>query len=183
MPDRDAGRTDPVEAVSLEDCIPSLRRYARSLTSLPHELDDLVHDCLVRALERLHTRRQDGDLRAWLFAIMHNLFVSRARQVRRRGTSETLDSLSESTLATEPSQEPQAEAKRVIEALDTLPAEQRTILVLVAVEGLSYADVALAQSIPIGTVMSRLSRARERLARAMEASSPAQAVPADRTSR
>ncbi len=76
---------------SMEACIPSLRRYARSLLRDRDEVDDLVHDCLVRALDQLHTRREDGDLRAWLFAIMHNLFISRVRRNKRRGQLVSLD--------------------------------------------------------------------------------------------
>ena len=149
----------------MESCIPSLRRYGRSLSRDQQDVDDLVHDCLVLALEQLHTRREGGDLRPWLFAIMHNLFVSRFRQDRRRGKPEAIDAIPESSFAQAATQEIRAETQRVWEALHTLPPEQRSVLVLVSVEDLSYADVARVLNIPIGTVMSRLSRARERLAR------------------
>ena len=99
---------------------------------------------------------------------MHNLFVSRFRQVRRRGRAEALDAVPEASFAQPPAQELRAETQRVWEALYTLPPEQRSVLVLVAVENLSYAEAARVLNIPIGTVMSRLARARERLARAME---------------
>jgi len=152
----------------LESCIPSLRRYGRSLSRDQQDVDDLVHDCLVRALEQLHTRRETGDLRPWLFAIMHNLFVSRFRQAKRRSRPEALDTVPEAAFAQAPTQEVRAETRRVWEALHTLPHDQRSVLVLVSVEDLSYADAARVLNIPIGTVMSRLSRARERLARVME---------------
>ena len=152
----------------MESCIPSLRRYGRSLSRDQQDVDDLVHDCLVRALEQLHTRREGGDLRPWLFAIMYNLFVSRFRQTRRRGRPQAIDDVPEAVFAQPPMQEVRVETQRVWDALHTLPAEQRSVLVLVSVEDLSYADAARVLNIPIGTVMSRLSRARERLARAME---------------
>ena len=160
----------------MENCIPSLRRYGRSLTRDQQEVDDLVHDTLVRALEKLHTRRGAGDLRPWLFAIMHNLFVSRFRQTKRRGKPERIDVVTEGALTQAPSQEMRMETHRVWEALHTLPPEQRSVLVLICVEELSYADVARVLDIPIGTVMSRLSRARERLARALESRDAAQEV-------
>jgi RNA polymerase sigma-70 factor (ECF subfamily) len=154
--------------MSLEGCIPSLRRYGRSLSRDHQEVDDLVHDCLVRALEQLHTRRETGDLRPWLFAIMHNLFVSRFRRAKRRGRPEALDTVPESAVAQPATQEMSAETGLVWDALHELPPEQRSVLVLVSVEDLSYADVARVLSIPIGTVMSRLSRGRERLSRLLE---------------
>jgi len=99
---------------------------------------------------------------------MHNLFVSRFRRARRRGRVETLDAVPEASFAQPPTQEMRAETQRVWDALHTLSPEQRSVLVLVAVEDLSYADAARVLNIPIGTVMSRLARARERLARAVE---------------
>ena len=164
MADR-GSRREREDTSSLESCIPSLRRYGRSLSRNQQDVDDLVHDCLVRALEQLHTRRETGDLRPWLFAIMHNLFVSRFRQERRRGRPEAIDAIPEGALAQPPMQEVRAETQRVWEALHMLPPEQRSVLVLVSVEDLSYAEVSRVLNIPIGTVMSRLSRARERLAR------------------
>ena len=163
----------------MESCIPSLRRYGWSLTRDHQDVDDLVHDCLVRALERLHTRRETGDLRPWLFAIMHNLFVSRVRQAKRRGRLEAMDEVSEAHFAQPPTQEVRAETQRVWDALHALPPEQRSVLVLICVEDLSYADAARVLNIPIGTVMSRVSRARERLARLM-ASGTIDAVAGDR---
>src|SRR5256885_10826635 len=68
----------------MEACIPALRRYASALLSGRPDADDLVHDCLVRALERLHTRREDVAIRVWLFAIMHNLFISQLRKAKVR---------------------------------------------------------------------------------------------------
>lgn len=153
---------------SMEACIPALRRYARALVRNREEVDDLVHDCLVRALDQLHTRRDDGDLRAWLFTIMHNLFVSRVRRNKSRGPTVSLEEVGEDRLGMRPSQDTHMQGRDLLRALDYLSEEQRSVLLLVSVEDLSYADVAQVLGIPIGTVMSRLSRARERLRQLMD---------------
>lgn len=152
----------------IESCIPSLRRYALALLRDRQEVDDLVHDCLVRSLDQLHTHREDADMRAWLFAIMHNLFVSRRRQRRVRGYMDAMDEVSEGALGVPATQEEHVHTRDVMRALQSLPEEQRSVLLLVSVEDLSYAEVAQVLAIPIGTVMSRLARARERLRRIME---------------
>lgn len=148
---------------SMEACIPALRRYARSLLRDRQEVDDLVHDCLARALDQLHTRRDDGDPRAWMFAIMHNLFVSRTRRSKIRGRTVSLEDVNQDKLAMRATQEGHMQAQDLLRALDGLSEEQRSVLLLVSVEDLTYAEVAQVLGIPIGTVMSRLSRARERL--------------------
>src|SRR5689334_13713116 len=91
-------RTVTVSSVltRIEDCIPALRRYAAALLRNREEADDLVHDCLVRALDKLHTRREDADVRAWLFAIMHNLFISQLRRSKARPSGERLTETHES---------------------------------------------------------------------------------------
>ncbi|MGH7154228.1 MAG: sigma-70 family RNA polymerase sigma factor [Acetobacteraceae bacterium] len=150
---------------SMEACIPALRRYAGALLRDRQEVDDLVHDCLVRALERLHTRQDDGNLRAWLFTILHNLFVSQARRGQRRGGMRSLDEVAEETFSQRASQETHVETNELLRAVDALPQDQRSVLLLVVVEDLTYAEVAVVLGIPIGTVMSRLARARDRLAR------------------
>jgi RNA polymerase sigma-70 factor, ECF subfamily len=150
---------------AMEACIPALRRYAGTLLRDRQEVDDLVHDCLVLALDRLHTRRNDAEMRPWLFAIMHNLYVSRLRQRRTRGTAEPLDTVDEATLGVDARQEDHVQTREVMAAVERLPADLRSVLVLVTVEDLPYAVVAHVLDIPIGTVMSRLSRARERIRR------------------
>lgn len=145
----------------LEPQIPALRRYAYALLR-DHDLaDDLVQDTLERALSRWRLRRDDGDLRAWLFAIQRNLYVNRWRQHRRRGTAITLDEVP--TQGTAPNQEAVLEVHDVLAAMDHLPEEQKSLLLLVGVEDFSYDDAARILGMPIGTVMSRLSRARQRL--------------------
>lgn len=150
---------------TMEACIPALRRYAGTLLRNRQEVDDLVHDCLVRALDRLHTRRGDLQMRPWLFAIMHNLYVSRLRQKRTRGEAEPLDIVAEDRFGVSAMQEDQVQAREVMEVVQKLPEDLRSALLLVTVEDLSYAEVAQVLNVPIGTVMSRLSRARERVRR------------------
>jgi RNA polymerase sigma-70 factor, ECF subfamily len=157
---------------SMEACVPALRRYARSLLRDRQEVDDLVHDCLVRALDQLHTRRDDGDLRAWLFAIMHNLFISRARRNKAWSRTVSLEEVNQDDLGMRATQEGHVQARDLLRALDELSEEQRSVLLLVTVEDLSYAQVAQVLGIPIGTVMSRLSRARERLRQMTEGEAP-----------
>jgi RNA polymerase sigma factor (sigma-70 family) len=156
----------------MEACIPALRRYASALLRDRQEVDDLVHDCLVRALDRLHTHREDAELRPWLFAIMHNLFVSRIRRVKRRGVTEPIEAADLAALGQRADQEDPLRRQDLMRALAELPDDQRVVLLLVAVEDLSYADTARILGVPIGTVMSRLSRAREKLRRGMGEEAP-----------
>lgn len=159
-------------AALVEPHIPALRRYAWALMRGDQGADDLVQDCLERAISRWHLRRRDGNLRAWLFAIMHNLFVSARRRDRRRGTETPIDSL-----ATEPGvradQESMLVVNDILTALRELPDEQQAILLLVGVEAFSYQEAADILGVPIGTVMSRLSRGRERLRRRLDSDAAA----------
>jgi RNA polymerase sigma-70 factor, ECF subfamily len=148
------------DLAGLEAAIPALRRYAWALLRDGAEADDLVQDCLVRALDRMDTRRAEADLRPWLFSIMHNLCVSRWRRARVRLRALREARPEEAVPAAQPAS---AELRDVLRGLDALPDEQRQVILLVAVEGLSYAEVAGVVGVPVGTVMSRLSRARDRL--------------------
>ncbi|MFC4175197.1 RNA polymerase sigma factor [Microvirga sp. GCM10011540] len=151
----------------LEPQIPSLRRYAWALLRDDEAADDLVQDTLERAISRWNLRRRDGDLRAWLFAIQRNLFLNGVRQRRRRGPHvgmEILDDLPAPDGATDGT----AGLRDILSGLDALPEEQRSVLLLVGVEDLSYEQVAQVLDVPIGTVMSRLSRARDKMRRFME---------------
>lgn len=141
--------------------LPALRRYARVLVRDPGRADDLVQDCLERALSRWRLWRPSGELRAWLFTIMHNLHANQVRATVRRGTTVPLDSTPE--LSSLPDQFDRVVAGQVLQRLAALPPEQRGALVLVVLEDFSYADVARIQGVAIGTVMSRLSRARAAL--------------------
>jgi RNA polymerase sigma-70 factor (ECF subfamily) len=155
--------TERAELAQVQDCIPALRRYAMALLRNRDEADDLVHDCLVRALDKLHTRHDEADMRAWLFTIMHNLFVSQLRRRRTRPTPESLDESHEAAVHINPNQENGLHWRDLLRGLDQLPPDHRSVLLLVSVEDLSYAQTAAVLGVPVGTVMSRLSRARERL--------------------
>ena len=147
------------EAQRLVELIPRLRRYARALVGDRATADDLVQDTLERAWAKLHLYRRGTDLRAWLFTVMHNVHVNRVRAARITDPLE--DEMPE--LA---QRAPQGDALLVRDldrAITRLPAEQRAVLLLVTLEEMSYETVARTLDIPIGTVMSRLSRAREKL--------------------
>ncbi|WP_422010548.1 sigma-70 family RNA polymerase sigma factor [Reyranella sp.] len=150
----------------LEPLIPALRRYAYALLRDHDAADDLVQDTLERALSRWALRRSDGDLRAWLFTIQRNLYVSALRQGQRRGAHVELDEAT--TPSTVAQQESGIEVQDILAALDQLPEEQKSLLLLVGVEDLSYDDAAKVMGVPAGTVMSRLSRGRQRLRALLE---------------
>ena len=146
----------------VEAAVPALRRYARALTRDADRADDLVQDCLERAIRKQRLWRPSGPLQAWLFRMLLNLYRNDARRLRRRGDHIPLDAMlvEPSTPASQPGHMALAELSR---ALDTLPGEQREALLLVVVEGTSYADAATILGIPAGTLMSRLGRARAAL--------------------
>jgi len=153
------------ESARLVACIPRLRRYARALTGSRAEADDLVQDTMERGWSKLSSWQRGSDMRAWLFGIMHNLHVDQTR--KRRVTTEAFDEDMPQP-ATEPAQVDRLELRDLEAALRLLPVEQREILLLVALEEMRYEDIASTLGIPVGTVMSRLSRGRERLRRLME---------------
>ncbi|MBS1136875.1 MAG: polymerase subunit sigma-24 [Proteobacteria bacterium] len=140
--------------------IPRLRRYARALTGDAARADDLVQDTLERALSRWTLWRAGSNLRAWLFAIMHNLFVNQIKSGQR---IEYYGDDAPSEPEMRPTQSDALEVRDLAAALQRLPVEQREVMLLVGLEELSYEETAKALSVPIGTVMSRLSRGRERL--------------------
>jgi len=158
------------EAQRLVDLIPRLRRYARALVGDRATADDLVQDTLERAWAKLHLYRRGTDLRAWLFTVMHNVHVNRVRASRPTDTLE--DEMPE--LAQRASQGDALLVRDLDRGIARLPAEQRAVLLLVTLEEMSYEQVARTLGIPIGTVMSRLSRAREKL-RALMLGQPAPA--------
>ncbi len=157
----------PSDLADLERHIPSLRRYAAALAHELGDADDLVQDCLERALAKLDGRR-GGAMRPWLFSILHNVSINRWRRWRRSGLRG--DPVPE--LPVPPAQQASAELRAALRGLDRLPPEQRQVLLLVAVEGFDYAEAAAILAIPVGTVMSRLSRARDRLREVMEPQRP-----------
>ena len=147
------------EAKRLVELIPRLRRYARALVGERASADDLVQDTLERAWAKLHLYRRGTDLRAWLFTVMHNVHVNRVRATRINDPLE--EEMPE--LAQRGTQPDALLVRDLDRAIARLPADQRAVLLLVTLEELSYEEVARTLGIPIGTVMSRLSRAREKL--------------------
>jgi RNA polymerase sigma factor (sigma-70 family) len=147
------------EAERMVELIPRLRRYARALVGDRATADDLVQDTLERAWAKLHLYRRGTDLRAWLFTVMHNVHVNRVRAAR--ATDQLDEEMPE--LAQRASQGDALLVRDLDRAISRLPDEQRAVLLLVTLEEMSYETVARTLDIPIGTVMSRLSRAREKL--------------------
>ncbi len=141
--------------------LPALRRYALGLTGDRHAADDLVQDCIERALSRLDTLLDEQRLAAWLRSILFNVFIDGRRTRRRRPeTGEAgLDELVDKATMPDVWQE----ANDVLRAIATLTPQHRQVILLVAEEGLSYREVADELGVPVGTVMSRLARAREQL--------------------
>jgi RNA polymerase sigma-70 factor, ECF subfamily len=140
----------------------SLRRYARSLVRNADEAEDLVHDALVKAYERKSTFRRGADLRTWLLSIVHNAHIDRLRQTRSRNRRHE-EAATEIEPALPASQDHTIRLRQVRDAFFNLPEEQREALHLVAIEDLSYQEAASALGIPVGTLMSRISRARASL--------------------
>ncbi len=147
------------EAENRVELIPRLRRYARALAGDRAAADDLVQDTLERAWSKLHLYRRGTDLRAWLFTVMHNVHVNKLRAMR------ATDPLDEDTpeIAQRAAQGDSLMVRDLDRSIALLPADQRAVLLLVTLEEMSYEEVARTLGIPMGTVMSRLSRAREKL--------------------
>jgi RNA polymerase sigma-70 factor (ECF subfamily) len=150
--------------------IPRLRRYARVLTGEGARADDLVQDTLARAWEKRGLWLAGSDLRAWLFTIMHNVFVNQRALARRDARNVSIDDpdggMAAWQLPVPATQFTRVELMETMQSLARLSPEQREVLVLAAVEEMRYEEIAAVMGIPVGTVMSRLSRAREKLRRA-----------------
>lgn len=162
--------------------IPRLRRYARALTRSTDRADDLVQETLLRAIAKEHLWQPGTDIRAWLFTIMHNHYVNMVRRAIRDEATVDIEQISSSLVAvTDPTSSRQL--RELERALGCLPSEQREVILLVGLEGLSYEAAAQVLSVPVGTVRSRLSRGREALRRLLdmpqkaEGASPARQQP------
>jgi RNA polymerase sigma-70 factor (ECF subfamily) len=151
----------------VQAAVPALRRYARALTRDAELADDLVQDTLVRAL-RSEQLFHGGDIRSWLYTILTNLNRNRLRSLARRPTITALDDNDAPDMAG-----PEAGGRDIERALATLVEDQRAALLLVVLEGLSYREVAEVQGVPIGTVMSRLARARMQIKAYLDGKRPA----------
>lgn len=156
--------------------LPGLRRYARALTGDAWAADDLVQDTLERACSKWRLWRAGSNLRAWLFTVMHNVYVNQVRRAVRQSAAGVAIPIED--LAIEPAT-PDTNGTDTIDlqrCLLRLPENQRVVLLLVTLEDLSYDDVARITGVPVGTVMSRLSRARSRLRTLMEGNAPVPAT-------
>jgi RNA polymerase sigma-70 factor, ECF subfamily len=150
----------------IEQQIPRLRRYARALTRNRERADDLVQDTLSRALVKEQFWQPGTNLRAWLFTIMHNQNVNNVRLAVRESRMVDMEQLSPMPATTDPTASRQMfELER---ALAQLPLEQRQVILLVGLEGMSYEDAAGILSVPVGTVRSRLSRGRNTLRKLLD---------------
>jgi RNA polymerase sigma-70 factor (ECF subfamily) len=172
---------DTLPHLELVAAMPRLRRYARILTGDLNRADDLVQDTLARAWEKRRLWQAGSDLRAWLFTIMHNVHVNLYANRRRELAENSID-VDDSPgrgweIPVRATQSDRVELAEVLLQIGRLPVEQREVLILAAVEGLRYEEIARVQTVPIGTVMSRLNRAREKLRRmADDAPTPLKAV-------
>jgi RNA polymerase sigma-70 factor (ECF subfamily) len=154
----------------IEAEVPRLRRYARALTRDVVAADDLVQNCLVRALSKQHLWQEGTDLRAWLFTILHNQYVNDVRRAVRQGIAVEMRAKMadyEPSLSRAAGQEQSVELRDLDRALAKLPDEQRAAILLIGLEGMPYEAAAEILGIPTGTVRSRLSRGREELRRLM----------------
>ena len=147
------------------DQLPGLRRYARALTGDSWAADDLVQDTLERACAKWQLWLAGTDLRAWLFTLMHNLYLNQRRVVQPTSKATPIDDIQSELPAPEADNDMAMDLTR---CLQRLPDDQRAVLLLVALEDMSYSQAAKVLGVPIGTVMSRLSRARGRLRELME---------------
>jgi RNA polymerase sigma-70 factor (ECF subfamily) len=167
-PARDGPRRVRETLHRIEAEIPRLRRYARYLRREPDDADDLVQECLARAIAKIHTWQPGSNLRAWLFVILRNCHINEIRREQR--TSYSLDDTptDEPSLTTPGNQEATVALAEIKRAYLSLSDEHREILLLIAIEGLQYEEAAAILEVPLGTVRSRLSRARQALRRALE---------------
>jgi RNA polymerase sigma-70 factor, ECF subfamily len=146
--------------------IPRLRRYARALTRDAVRADDLVQNCLTRAVAKQHLWQPGTDLRAWLFTILHNQHVNEVRRSVREGASVEFETAAGS-LTVPPNAHDVLALRDLKIAIDKLPPEQRQVILLVGLEGMRYEEVATILNVPVGTIRSRLSRGRDLLRKLM----------------
>jgi len=149
----------------ISENIPRLRRYARALVRDSHLADDLVQDCLERAWSKQHLWIDRGEIRPWLFTILHNIYANTARRYNRAPQQLPIEASPEQSVNAD--QESQVALRELERSLARLPDGQREVILLVGLEQFSYEETAMALDLPVGTVMSRLSRARSKLRETM----------------
>ena len=143
-------------------CIPALQRFARKLPRDADRADDLVQDCIERCLRKQHLF-DGGNLRAWMFTVCRRVFLNEIRREKSRGVAVAVEDAPPSMLAVKALQEDTMHYQDVVESFRSLPHNDRVVLALIAIEGLKYDEAAELLQVPIGTIRSRLSRARLRL--------------------
>jgi RNA polymerase sigma-70 factor, ECF subfamily len=159
-----AAVTGTILLSQIKACIPALRRYAASMLCSQEAADDLVHDCMVRALDTLPARREETDVRAWLFKHLHNLFINRTRRHRFRALPDVRDATAcESARIGCPSENAGPPWRDLLRGLERLTEEQRSAVLLVSVEDMSYPEAAAVLGVPAHAMMSYLAQGRERL--------------------
>jgi len=152
--------------------VSSLQRYAFLLCRNHSDAEDLVQESLAKAIAAAHTYQSGKSLRAWLFSILHNTFVTHRRQYARRARAATFLSATSEDGASPSDQEHVVEAQQTLRALHRLNPDQQAALILIAIEGMSYVEAAETLDVPIGTLMSRLARGREQLRRLLDGHGP-----------
>lgn len=172
---------ESIDSLDVVELIPALRAFARSLTRDPAEVDDLVQETLTKAIANIEKFEPGTRLRSWLFTIMRNTHYSRSvkRNRERPGDADCVSSLPFS----QPTQEWSMELREVLTAVSRLPQQQREVLVLIAMLGINYDEAARICDCPIGTIKSRLNRARAQLKAALEPPDPGPPAEAPRTRR
>jgi RNA polymerase sigma-70 factor, ECF subfamily len=150
----------------IEQEVPRLRRYARALTRDIGQADDLVQSCLVRALVKEHLWQPGSNLRVWLFTVLHNLHINRVRRLMREQDNAIVASASLALAQSEPSA--RLDLLDVEQAIKKLPEVQRRVILLIGLEGMRYDEAAQILGVPIGTVRSRIARARQMLRELLE---------------
>lgn len=157
------GSLRPVEvSPDIVGHVGALRRYARALVGNQADADDLVQECITRVLAHMRAWREVRDLRAYMFTTLHNVFVDSGRRRRTAGAEVPIED-AVGRLVAPANQTVRLEVRDMMTALGQLPKEQREVVLLVGLEGMSYGEAAQVLGVPIGTVMSRLSRGREAL--------------------
>jgi RNA polymerase sigma-70 factor (ECF subfamily) len=154
-------------AAAIECEIPRMRRYARVLLRNDVDADDLVQDALLRALDKAHLWQRGTDLRAWLLTILHNQYVNGVRKAVRARLHVPIEAAM--SMGCPASQLDSVELSDLKIAIDDLPGEQRAVVLFIGLQGMSYDEVTAIMSVPVGTVRSRLSRAREALRERLDA--------------
>ncbi len=148
--------------------VKSMRRYAYVLCRDHHDADDLIQESLAKAIAGAHTFEEGRSLRVWLFGILHNTFISSKRQYAQRTRAAAFLGVMSDEAVVSPEQEHRVEARHTVRMLSRLSPDQQAALNLIALEGMSYDEAAEVLDIPVGTLMSRLARGRERLRRLLE---------------